>query len=84
MYVENDRREKQADLIEAIAALDYRMWWHLPLLYNPVNYFENEVDLYPGVCSINMLCIHRSAHDVTAMHGMQEVVDPRQDPIKSQ
>ncbi len=84
MYVENDRRENQAELISAIAALDYRMWWHLPLLYNPVNYFENALDLYPGVCSINMLCIHRSVSDPGAVQGMQEVVDPQQDPVKAQ
>lgn len=57
MYVENDRREKSPALIELVAELGYTMYWHLPALYNPANFTGNAENIFPGIVSINLLCI---------------------------
>lgn len=57
LYVENDRMEKSDELIDWIRSKNYRMWWHVPPLFNPDNFFANGDDIYKGVHSINMLCL---------------------------
>ncbi len=61
VYVENDREAKSAALIERLFALDYRLYWHLPPLFNPNNHLGESKNLFPGIISANMLGIHRSA-----------------------
>lgn len=39
IYVENDRQEHSKELIELLWSLDYKMYWHLPKLYNKSNFF---------------------------------------------
>jgi FkbM family methyltransferase len=55
LYVENDRREKSPELISSLLERDYRLFWHLPRLFNPNNHFGEKHDVFPGVISINML-----------------------------
>ncbi|MBM3588688.1 MAG: FkbM family methyltransferase [Alphaproteobacteria bacterium] len=38
LYVEDDRFDKHAELIATLFGLEYRLWWHLPWLYNPGNF----------------------------------------------
>lgn len=57
LYVENDREAKSKALLEAMLALGYRLWWHLPHLYSSANAFGNEHNLFPGIRSINVLAI---------------------------
>jgi FkbM family methyltransferase len=59
MYVENDRKEKSAELIQRLFDMGYRLWWHTPPLFNPNNFKCNPENAFPGICSINMLAIHR-------------------------
>ncbi|MDP9011729.1 MAG: FkbM family methyltransferase [Pseudomonadota bacterium] len=73
LYVENDRLEKSEALMRLIASFDYRMYWHLPPLFNPDNFFANRENSYPDVVSANMLCVHRDSPIRTT--GFQEVVD---------
>ncbi|MHB8898301.1 MAG: FkbM family methyltransferase [Thermoguttaceae bacterium] len=61
LYLENDRQERSAALIDQLFALDYRLYWHLPPLFNPDNYFGQARNLFPNIVSANMLGIHRSA-----------------------
>lgn len=50
LYVENNHRDRSADLIHAIRQLGYECRWHLPMLYNP--------DPAGGLLlSANMLCV---------------------------
>jgi hypothetical protein len=60
LYVENDRREKQAELIRFIDALDYHMYWHTPPLFNPQNHAGNAYNEFSNIVSINMLCCPKS------------------------
>ncbi len=71
MYVENDRQDKSQALIELIQSLDYRLYWHCPPLYNPANFAGDAENLYPGVVSVNMVCVPRS--NPIDMMGFQEV-----------
>jgi FkbM family methyltransferase len=62
LYLENDAGddgiEKSASLIRMIRHLGYRLWWHLPALYSPVNFRDFAQNIFPrNVVSINMLCI---------------------------
>jgi len=59
LYVENDRVEKSAELMRFIEGLGYEIYWHLPPLYNPRNFYQNPQNLYPGIASFNLLCVSR-------------------------
>ncbi len=60
IYVENDRAEKSAEMIGLLFELGYRCFWHLPPLYQPMNAKACGVNPWPGMVSINMLCVPRS------------------------
>ena len=57
LYVENDRREKSAALIEQLFGLGYRLYWHLPPLFNPDNFLANGENVFGRIVSVNMLCL---------------------------
>ncbi len=57
IYLENDQPDKSRALIEQLWALDYRVWFHLPALFNPDNFAQQTKNLYPTVVSVNMLCL---------------------------
>lgn len=73
MYIENDRSEKSAELIQHLFDLGYRLWWHTPPLFSPNNYKRNPTNLFPGIVSINMLAIHR---EMRPIEGLKEVLSP--------
>ncbi|WP_429266854.1 FkbM family methyltransferase [Paraburkholderia sp. EB58] len=73
LYVENDRLERSQALIEWLWSKDYRMWWHLPPLFNPGNFFGRAENIYGGLLSCNMLALPRELDlDIT---GFTEVTD---------
>ena len=80
MYVENDRLEKSQALIEQILALDYRLWWHVPHMFNPNNFFGLKANEFGDVASFNMLCLPRE--DKTQVNGMLEVTDATFHPLR--
>lgn len=57
LYVENDRVEQSKDLIEWLWGQGYSLYWHIPNLYNPDNYFGALVNRFGSVASFNMLCL---------------------------
>ena len=73
LYVENDRIEKSEALIRLIASFGYRLYWHLPPLFNPDNFYANSQNLFGGVVSANMLCLHRESKIATT--GFHEIND---------
>jgi FkbM family methyltransferase len=75
MYVENDREEKSAELIERLFGLGYRLWWHTPPLFNPDNFKGNPENAFPGVCSINMLAVHQERPFATDLRPVQTAED---------
>jgi FkbM family methyltransferase len=79
MYVENDRVDKSQALIEWLWSQNYRLFWHLPPLFNPDNFFKNEVNIYGPIVSINMLCL---PDEVKVNTGeMQEICSATYHPL---
>ena len=80
LYVENDRIEQSPALIRQLFDYGYRLWWHLPPLFNPQNFLANPSDAHPGMISVNVFGAHRS---VDLRHpGGQEITDPQAHPIR--
>jgi len=57
LYVENERRENSASLIRQIFSLDYRLFWHIPPLFNPDNFRGEKKNVFPHQGSANMICV---------------------------
>jgi FkbM family methyltransferase len=77
LYVENDQQDKSPALIAEIMARGYRLYWHLPPLFNPDNFRKRDINLYSGIISINMLCI--PVENPFVMEGLTEITDPMAD-----
>jgi FkbM family methyltransferase len=60
LYVENDQQKKSPELIQWLFDAGYRLWWHVPALYHPDNYFGNKENIFEGVRNINMLGIPKT------------------------
>ena len=73
MYVENDRREKSAQLIQMIHELGYRLWWHQPPLFNKDNYAGNKNNIFGDIVSLNMICLPKG---IDMPFALPEVDDP--------
>jgi len=57
LYVENDRTEHSAALISLIMSLGYRLYWHLPKMFRPDNYYGNDTNIFGNIVSVNMVCV---------------------------
>ena len=73
LYVENDRIENSPALIEHLLALDYRLYWHIPWLYNPDNFFGDQENIFPGIVSDNMVAIPRTGPLSITVQGLIEI-----------
>lgn len=80
LYVENDRREQSARLIQWVFDHEYRLWWHNPPLFNPENFRGVGENVYASVISLNMLGVHRSIDFPGS--GMTEIVDAQAYPVQ--
>lgn len=74
LYVENDRPDRQAELIGEIAARDYLMYWHASPLFNPSNVKGNPDNVFGDVVSLNMLCVPKRLG--LPVEGLEPVVAP--------
>lgn len=72
IYIENDRKDHSEELIKLLQSLGYHCHWHLTSLFSGDNYFDNKVDVFPGITSLNMLCIQQDI----IIPGMQKVTAP--------
>jgi FkbM family methyltransferase len=79
LYVENDRAASSKQLIQWLLDHGYRLWWHTPLLFNPGNCNGVEENLYPGVASLNMLCVPVGRE--CPVQGLQEILEPCVHPV---
>ena len=74
LYLENDRAEHSAALIELLFSLDYRVWWHVTPLFNPQNFAGNPNNIFGGTVSINVLCQPRQSS--RPVSGLREIISP--------
>jgi FkbM family methyltransferase len=73
LYVEDDRQEKSAALVQQIRELGYKLYLHRPPLFNPANHFENRANAFGSVVSMNMLCVHASVK--SNISGLRELTE---------
>ncbi|MCZ8276876.1 MAG: FkbM family methyltransferase [Acetobacteraceae bacterium] len=78
LYVEDDRPNKHAELIATLFDLDYRMWWHLPWLFNPGNFAGDSENIFPGIASFNLICLPRETapDDIPGGVEVKSALDP--------
>ncbi|MGH6976862.1 MAG: FkbM family methyltransferase [Stellaceae bacterium] len=74
LYVENDREEKSAALIALLFELGYRLFWHLPPLFNPGNYFGVQHNVFGNTVSVNMIGVPKSMN--SSLTDFKEVTSP--------
>lgn len=77
LYLENDRLNRRKALISWVLKKNYRIWWHLPSLFNPQNHFKEQQNIYPNIVSINMLCLPQESA-LQAPEGLEEVTNAEQ------
>jgi FkbM family methyltransferase len=77
LYVENDRKQHSHRLITALLDLDYRLWWHFAPLFHPDNFIGAAENLFPGIVSVNLLCLPNSRN--TTVKGGVPVLGPDDD-----
>ena len=58
---------------------NYRLWWHIPGLFNPENYFGEQENIYGNVASFNMLCLPREQG--AEAEGLVEITDATFHPL---
>lgn len=60
LYVECDRADKAEDLIGYMRdVLNYKLYWHLPPLFDHDNYEAESANIFPGIVSKNVLGVPR-------------------------
>lgn len=75
IYCENDDPRYCQELVSKLVDYGYRCFWHRPTLWNHQNYFKNERNVFGGIVSINMLCVHEDSGIEVA--SLEEVADLR-------
>ena len=61
VYLRNDQPEQHAALIATALDLEYRIWWHLPWLFNPGNLAGESTNIFPNITSFNLICLPRES-----------------------
>ena len=80
LYVENDRVDQSPALIQWLFDHDYRLWWHIPPIFNPNNFRGVAEDRYGPIYSFNMLGLHKS--NPIQIDSMIEILDPQSHAIQ--
>jgi FkbM family methyltransferase len=71
LYVANGQRANSAALIGWLLERDYDLYWHLPPLFNPQNYFKGIINVFAGIVSVNMLAIPVSLN--ATIHSFRKI-----------
>lgn len=75
LFVENNRLETSAQIIEAVTQLEYRAWWHISHYFNPDNFFGNSENMFERlVPEANLLCL--PINSPTDVSGLTPVAGP--------
>ncbi|MGH8779930.1 FkbM family methyltransferase [Paraburkholderia sp.] len=80
LYLENDQVDRSQALIEWLWSQNYRLWWHIPPLFNPANFFGVQENIYGNIASFNMLALPRE-YDLPVT-GLDEVSDAACHPLQ--
>ena len=77
LYLEHNRYQNSPALIELLFGLGYRLYWHLPPLSNPANFYGNPDSPFGNVVSANMLGVHSSIN--ANIQGLRPIDSPHSD-----
>lgn len=80
LYVENAYTDKSPVLIERLRALGFRLYRHVPPLFNRANFLGHDRDIFGDVASYNMLCLPRESPNQPA--GAHEIHGPADWPLE--
>ena len=82
LYVENEfPGAASAASISSIAALGYRLFWHVAPLFNPANFRRRAENVFEGIACVNMFCAPVEARIETgALHEVASAVDHPRGP----
>ena len=80
LYVENDRREGSPSLIALLQSLGYDLYWHLPPLFNPHNFYHQTDNIFAHLRSGNVLGVPSSLK--AEINGLRKITSPRDWPLK--
>jgi FkbM family methyltransferase len=81
MFIENDRLEKSATLIQWLLDHDYQLYWHTSAMFNPNNFRGNKENIFGNTGSINMLCLHQSRK--ITVEGATRITDANYHPLNA-
>ena len=76
LYVENDRKAHSEQLIRLIQSFNYRLWWHLPPLFNADNFRADAENLLGNLLSVNMVCLPQ---EMPTTVDLREILSPQDD-----
>jgi FkbM family methyltransferase len=74
LYVENDKAALSPALIEYLLGLDYRLYWHTPLLFSAKNFDRESKNVFSGVASVNMICVPGTSE--MTVSGLPQITSP--------
>jgi FkbM family methyltransferase len=73
LYVENDRSQHTEKLLNELYGMGYRVWRHDPPLFNPSNYRNATMNVWPNVVSMNLICVHQDQEVPDQVKALREV-----------
>jgi FkbM family methyltransferase len=83
LYLRNDQPEHHAALIAAVLDLEYRIWWHMPWLFNPSNLAGEGENILPGIASLNLICLPRESAPDEIQGGVEVTTAEAPHPLAS-
>jgi FkbM family methyltransferase len=73
LYLEDDRDDKREGLHAILEQLGYKVYRHTTPLYNPANWRSVGENVYPGIVSMNVICVPRERDDVDIDKKLQVI-----------
>jgi len=71
IYAENDREERTMEMLSLLWSWNYKVFVHTPPLYSPANFAGDPENLWPGIVSLNILCL--PAERAVVVKGLEEL-----------
>lgn len=76
LYVDNGAEEKSPALLEKLFDMDYRLFWHLPPLFNPGNFYGVRKNVFGRLVSTNVVGVPReremNIQNLRAIHSLDD------------
>lgn len=67
IYCENDKTDLYPNLIPWLEDHGYRVYEHMPRLFNPNNFKDNKVNVFGNIVSAMLFCVPRVRYDLDAL-----------------